>query len=168
MRGAVLILASSAVAAAGASHKNVSITLNAGETYGIKDLGEDSTPAVHVITNPNALVVRSDAPGQLVLVGAGAGEWSFDVTNAAGDKLTYTVDVKSIRNPTDSPLTPGKAPAALGSDLSSAPRPIKTAALDPGSGPVDSAAVSTAAAPSASAGFDSGSLEPPAAKSLST
>jgi hypothetical protein len=59
----VLLVASCALVAAAVTDREViTVALNAGDTYIIKNLGTDSTPAIHVIDNPNALVVRSGAP----------------------------------------------------------------------------------------------------------
>jgi Flp pilus assembly secretin CpaC len=139
---AILLLASSGIiAAADADREVIPVSLNAGDTYVIKNLGEDSTPAVHVVNNPNALIVHSGAPGQLVLVGADNGEWTLDVTDADGAPLTYKVDVHSITNFAD-PTKPGKAPAALDNPMSASDKTPAAAALDPGAGPVDSAATS--------------------------
>jgi Flp pilus assembly secretin CpaC len=136
---AILLLASSGIiAAADAEREVIPVTLNAGDTYVIKNLGVDSTPAVHVIKNPNALIVSSGAPGQLMLVGADNGEWTLDITDADGALLTYKVDVHSIVNFTD-PTKPGKAPATLGNPMSDVGKVPAIAALDPGAGPVESA-----------------------------
>src|SRR5712672_1866477 len=64
------------------SGRQIAITLNPGETYVIKDLSAGATPAVHVMDNPNALIVNSEKPGELALSGT-----------AAGEKVTYKVDV---------------------------------------------------------------------------
>ena len=139
---AILLLASSGIsAAAEADREVIPVTLNAGDTYVIKNLGEDTTPAVHVIKNPNALIVHGGVPGQLVLVGADSGEWTLNVTDADGTPLTYKVDVHSIENFAN-PTEPGKAPAALNNPLSASGKAPAVAALDPGAGPVDSAAAS--------------------------
>jgi hypothetical protein len=132
----VLLVASCALVAAAVTDREViTVALNAGDTYIIKNLGTDSTPAIHVIDNPNALVVRSGAPGQLVLLGADNGEWTVDVTDADGLPLTYKVDIHSIVNFSD-PTKPGKAPAALNNPLGANAEVSATAALDPGAGPL--------------------------------
>jgi pilus assembly protein CpaC len=160
-----LLIATSGIIAASdeANAKVVSVTLNAGETYVIKNLGEDNTPAVHVLKNPNALIVHSEAPGELVLLGAAAGQWALDVKDAAGDPITYRVNIKAIANPTDQ-LTPGKAPAAMSDNgpESKAAAPGTTAALDTGSGPVESGSkVADAAKPAPVAnGFVAGGAAP--------
>ena len=141
-------------ASSGDGAREVAVTLNAGESYVIKDLQSGSTPAVHVLKNPNALIVHSDAPGSLVLLGTSAGEWAIDVKTAEGEAVKYDVSVKAIANPFSNPLAPGKNPPALGSPKASVPAtgsttaassaPATTAALDPGAGPVSG---SGAAAP---------------------
>ncbi len=140
-----LVVATSGILAAsdGGSKKVVTISLNAGETYTIKGLAADNTPAVHVLKNPNALIVHSGGPGQLVLLGAGSGEWNLDVTDSSGTPVTYKIDVKSIANPDR--LAPGKAPAAM-SDATGdtkAHGPVTVSSLDSGSGPVSSKSPAT-------------------------
>jgi pilus assembly protein CpaC len=103
--------------------RTVPVTISTGEAYTIKDVGLDSTPGVKVVSNPSALVVHTDAPGKIVLLGAAPGSWDINVTLASGEKVTYAVDVK--------PAESGKAPAA-------AARPADT-----GSGPVDAAAATS-------------------------
>src|SRR5260370_18856375 len=148
-----LLIATSGIIAASdeASAKVVSVTLNAGERDVIKNAGEDNTPAVHVLKNPNALIVHSESPGELVLVGGAAGQWALDVKDAAGDPITYKVNIKAIANPTDQ-LAPGKAPAAMTDNgpESKAAAPTTTAALDAGSGPVDAGSKIASKASSAS------------------
>lgn len=151
--GAAILLAASSgiISASDGNREVIPVSLNAGETYVIKNLGADSTPAVHVIKNPNALVVHSGAPGQLVLLGADNGEWALDVTDADGAALTYKVDVHSINNFTD-PTKPGKAPATLDNPLGANPdKSSATTALDAGSGPVDASAKAGAVAGTTSA-----------------
>jgi len=140
-----LVVATSGILAAsdGGSKKVVSISLNAGETYTINGLAEDNTPAVHILKNPNALIVHSGGPGQLVLLGAASGEWNVDVTDSAGEPVTYKINVKAIANPDK--LAPGKAPAAM-SDATGdtkAHGPVAVSSLDAGSGPVGSKSPAT-------------------------
>jgi Flp pilus assembly secretin CpaC len=160
---AVLLLAtSSIIAAADADREVIPVSLNAGDTYVIKNLGEDSTPAVHVVNNPNALIVHSGAPGQLVLMGADNGEWTLDVTDADGAPLTYKVDVHSITNFAD-PTKPGKAPATLDNPMSASGKAPAVAALDPGAGPVDNATTADTTKVAAAAPVSAGAPAPAAA-----
>jgi hypothetical protein len=69
------------------SGRQVAVTLNTGETYLIKDLSAGATPAVHVMDNPNALIVNSSKPGELALIGEAAGKWKIDVETAAGERF---------------------------------------------------------------------------------
>jgi hypothetical protein len=78
---------SSASVANRGSAQEVTVTLNAGETYVISDVGADNTPAVHVVDNPHALIVRTDAAGQIVLLAAAAGQWVLKVKIAAAHHL---------------------------------------------------------------------------------
>ena len=163
-----LMVATSGIIAAsdGGSKKVVSIALNAGETYVIKNLGEDNTPAVHVLKNPNALIVHSDAPGELVLLGAAAGQWSLDVKDASGEPITYKIDVKAIASADR--LVPGKAPAAL-SDATGdtkAHEPVVVSSLDVGSGPVDTASKGAAGKVASSAAAPPSGVVAPSAPSV--
>jgi len=141
-------------AVASAETRTVPITINTGEAYTIPDVSPDSTPGVKVVSNPSALVVQTDAPGKIVLLGAAAGSWDIDVTLASGEHVTYAVDVK----PGES--TKGPLAAATNPPASSDPAPASFTApsatskpADTGSGPVDAATISgsTATASAASA-----------------
>ncbi|MGH7934400.1 MAG: type II and III secretion system protein family protein [Candidatus Binataceae bacterium] len=157
-----LILSTGFAADAG---NKVSVTINAGETYVINDLAKDSTPAVHVLKNPNALVVHSDKPGELVILGASAGQWAIDVQTAEGEKVSYDVSVNSLAN--SNPLKPGKLPPTLGSPAASANATATSpsGSLDSGSGPVAAAAgagaMGTAAAATPGAAADGGATALP-------
>ena len=130
--------------------RQVAVTLNPGETYVIKDLNAGATPAVHVIDNPNALVVNSEKPGELALVSTSAGKWKIDVETAAGEKVTYKVDVDAAGSSVSHPLAASKAPTAgTPTSGSASDKPATTAALDAGSGPVAPVVMVSAAAVSA-------------------
>jgi len=142
----------------------VSVTINSGENYVIKDLSPTATPAVHVVDNPDALVVHSDAPGQLALHGAAVGEWSIDVTTAAGEAVTYKVDVNAASAKATPPAAPselssaGSASASSASSASDGATPVApaagaaglTAAAVSASAPASSATAPTSAAASSS------------------
>ena len=98
----------------GAADDAVPVSLNAGETYVIKDLSKSATPGIKVLDNPHALVIRTDAPGEMVLVGAEAGEWQIATTANGGDPVTYDVEVHAVANPANHPLKPAPAPAVAG------------------------------------------------------
>src|SRR5216684_2415232 len=93
-----------------AKRRIIPVTINKGETYVISDVSEGGAPGVKPVANPNALVVRTDAPGKIVLVGAG--NWILDVTLASGEKVTYQVSVKA-EAPPQGDLNPGSAPTAI-------------------------------------------------------
>ena len=95
-----------------AKRRIIPVTINKGETYVISDVSESGAPGIKPVANPNALVVRTDAPGQIVLVGADAGRWNLDVTLASGEKVTYQVSVKA-EAPPQGDLTPGSAPTVM-------------------------------------------------------
>jgi Flp pilus assembly secretin CpaC len=117
--------------------RQVAVTLNAGETYLIKDLSAGSTPAVHVVDNPNALIVNSGKPGELALVGESAGKWKIDVETAAGEKVSYKVEIAAIdKADSHARVTSDAMPEVAPSSGSTADKPAGSAALDAGSGPV--------------------------------
>jgi pilus assembly protein CpaC len=122
--------------------KEIFVTINAGESYVITGLNDDSTPAIHVLDNPHALVIHSDKPGEVVLLGAEAGQWAIDVTDSSGQALRYKVRVNAIANPFTNPLEPGTTPPALGSPHfnSAAGHTVTVAALDPAAGLAPAAA----------------------------
>jgi hypothetical protein len=95
-----------------AKRRIIPVTINKGETFVISDVSEGGAPGVKPVSNPNALVVRTDAPGKIVLVGADAGNWNLDVTLASGEKVTYQVSVKALAPP-QGDLNPGSAPTAI-------------------------------------------------------
>src|SRR5581483_6161396 len=165
-----LLFAAAAVAAlmvagrpaVAASHRKVSVALNAGESYTIDNIAKDSTPGVKVLDNPHAMVVNSDAPGKMVLLGAEPGAWNIDVTLADGDKVTYAVDVKALAKPAAAAAHADSAPTA--GEGSSRPETATAAPIakpgDVGSGSVagtHAAMAASAAAKTSPTGADSAS-----------
>jgi pilus assembly protein CpaC len=134
-----LMLAGRPVAAA--KDRTVSVAINAGETYTIENIARDSTPGVKVLDNPHAMVVNSEAPGKIILVGAEPGSWDIAVTLANGEKVTYSVNVKSAASP-KGPVDSSAVRAALGGSSRLAGGSTTPAAKpgDAGSGAVDAAA----------------------------
>lgn len=126
-----------AMGTAAAAPRQVALTLNAGESFVIKGLKPDATPAVHVVDNPDALIVHSDNPGELVLLGSSTGQWKIDVVTSAGESVIYNVKVNAIAEPFTNPLKPGKNPSPIGDPAASAgsAKPSASTALDAGSGP---------------------------------
>jgi pilus assembly protein CpaC len=110
-----------------AADDTVPVSLNAGESYVIKDLSKTATPGIRVLDNPHALAIHSDAPGEMVLLGTEAGEWQITTTANGGNAVTYDVAVHAAAHPVDHALKP--APAVLGSASEAKP-------LDP-PGPLD-------------------------------
>jgi Flp pilus assembly secretin CpaC len=136
-------------AVASAETRTVPITINTGEAYTIPDVSPDSTPGVKVVSNPSALVVHTDAPGKIVLLGAAAGSWNIDVTLASGEKVTYAVDVKPGES-TKGPLAAATNPPASDPAPASSTAPSATSKpADTGSGPVDAAAAPAPSVPAA-------------------
>jgi pilus assembly protein CpaC len=135
----ILMLRPGLVFAADSAPTEMSLALNAGESYVINNVSPGDTPSVKVITNPHALVVHNEEPGKIVLLGAEAGEWSIAVKTATGDQVNYDVTVKSHANINDinNPSTSPAAIAGTGAGTGTA-APV-VAKLDAGAGPVDSA-----------------------------
>jgi hypothetical protein len=104
--------ANSVVRKTEAARRVISVTINKGECYVIDSLKTDATPRVKVVNNPYSLVVHTEAPGQVVMVGADGGSWNFDVTLASGEKVTYAVTIKALAPPQGS-LVPVSAPTAI-------------------------------------------------------
>ena len=90
----------------------IPVALDKGETYTIDGVRKGTSPGIKVVSNSNALVVNTNAPGKLVLVGADTGNWNLDVTLATGEKVTYAVSVKAEAPPQGS-LNPGSAPTVI-------------------------------------------------------
>ncbi|MGH8013236.1 MAG: type II and III secretion system protein family protein [Candidatus Binataceae bacterium] len=132
---ALLIFTGIATAADG-SPSEVPITINAGETYVIKNLAPNGTPAVHVVKNPDALIIHAETPGQLVLLGTSAGTWTITANTSDGQKITYNVTVNAVGSPFLHPLAPAKAPRVMGEGSASSSDVGGAGALDAGSGPV--------------------------------
>jgi len=123
--------------AADSTTTEMSIALNAGESYTINNVSSGEAPAVKVITNPHALIVHNEEPGKVVLLGAEAGEWNISVKTVDGGQVNYDVTVKSVGSAFDI-NHPGTSPAPIagsgGSSGSAAPVVVK---LDTGAGPVN-------------------------------
>jgi pilus assembly protein CpaC len=138
--------------AAADGSSQVSVSLNAGETYVIDNVAPGATPGVRVISNPHALVVQNGDPGKVVLLGAEAGEWAVTLKTSSGDTV-YDVTVSAVANSSDI-NKPGSAPAAIsGLGLKTGSAAPVIARADPGTGPVsstDSPPVTAADVPGAS------------------
>ena len=155
----MLLLRPGLLHAADSAGTEMSLALNAGESYVINNVAPGEAPAVKVVTNPHALVVHNEEPGKVVLLGAEAGEWNVSIKTAAGEKINYDVVVKSIADSKDIDH-PGTAPAAIaGSGISTGSAAPVTAKMDEGAGPVASSSASSASASSESS---------PAAGSITT
>lgn len=95
-----------------AKERVIPVSMAKGETYTIDGVAKNGGPGVKVMDNPNALVVRTDAPGRIVLVGADAGTWRLNVTLDSGEKVIYEVNVTAIAQAQGS-LQPGAAPTVM-------------------------------------------------------
>jgi Flp pilus assembly secretin CpaC len=141
--GLLLSVAAVSGAATDGSSGEVPLALKSGESFVIKGLKLDSTPAVHVEDNPGALLVHSTEPGELVLTGAESGEWKVDVETTAGKKVTYDVAVNSAPEAEAGSLKDAAA-ATSATEAGAAASSVKSVAkapLDSGSGPVATEAV---------------------------
>ncbi len=118
-------------AAADAPHEQA-LTLNAGETHIIDNISPDSKPAIRVIDNPHALVVHSEDPSKLVLLGAEEGQWAITIKLNDGEDVIYNVTVHAIRDAAH-PLKPADTAANAASAASVEP---PSSPLDAGTGPV--------------------------------
>ncbi len=134
--------------AADSGGTKISLALNAGESYVIKNVSPGDAPAVNVITNPHALIVHNEEAGKVVLLGAEAGEWNISVKMADGGQADYDVTVKSVADAGDI-NHPGTSPAAIagsGESPGSAVAPV-VAKLDAGAGPVNPSSPSSSSSP---------------------
>ncbi|MGA7870913.1 MAG: hypothetical protein WCA22_08440, partial [Candidatus Binatus sp.] len=139
----MLMLQPGLLFAADSDGTEMSLALNAGESYVINNVSPGETPAVNVITNPHALVIRNDEPGKVVLLGAEAGEWTVSVKTADGGTVKYDVTVKSVANINDI-NHPGTSPGPItGTGASAGTAAPVTATLDKGAGPVASSSASS-------------------------
>jgi len=130
----------------------MSLSLNAGESYIINNVGPGETPAVTVISNPHALVVNN-APGKVVLMGAEAGEWTIGIKTTDGSNVKYDVVVKAIGN-INNINHPGNSPAPItGSGASVGSAAPVVARMDPGTGPVVASSSSSTVSSSTSATY---------------
>ncbi len=90
----------------------MSLSLNAGETYVIDNVSPGDAPSITVIDNPHALIVHNEEPGKVTLLGAEKGRWAVKVKLASGDAVTYDVVVRAVANNLDI-NNPGASPAAI-------------------------------------------------------
>ena len=111
----------------------VPLTITAGETYTVDNLALGSRPAVQVIENPHALVIHSEMPGKLILLGAERGRWIVVVTRADGHQAAYNVIVTSVATPGD-PLKPGESPSATNQEGLAGPRAAQSSSPAPSMG----------------------------------
>lgn len=100
------------VARMGVKRRVISVMINKGECYVIENLKGDVKPEVKATDNPFSLVVHTEMPGKIVVVGADNGSWKFDVTLANGENVTYALTIKALAPPQGS-LVPVSAPTAI-------------------------------------------------------
>jgi len=145
----MLMLQPALLHAADSAGAEMSIALNAGESYIINNVSPGEVPAVKVIANPHALVVHNEEPGKVVLLGAEAGEWNISVKTADGP-VNYDVRVKSVGSAFDvnHPATSPGPIAGSGKSSGSAAAPV-VAKLDSGAGPVNPSSSSAGTATTA-------------------
>jgi pilus assembly protein CpaC len=142
----LLLFQSGTVLAADSPEQQMSLTINAGESYVIDNVSPGAAPSVSVIDNPHALVVHDEEPGKVVLLGAEAGHWEVRVKLANGTTADYDVQVKALADAYDI-NHPASSPPAIGdSGKKAAIAAPVVAKMDSGTGPVDSAAPAAAPA----------------------
>jgi pilus assembly protein CpaC len=155
----MLILQPAMLFAADSDGTEMSLALNAGESYVINNVAPGEVPAVNVITNPHALIVHNEEPGKVTLLGTEAGEWTIQVKTADGNTVKYDVTVKSIGN-TDI-NHPGVAPGAItGTGATTGTAAPVVTKMDAGTGPVGSSSPASATSVSSSGTSSSGSADP--------
>jgi hypothetical protein len=133
-----LLLPALFAATAARADSTRTLVLNAGETQVIENLNPAIPADLKVIDNPHALIVHSDMPGKLVLVGAEEGKWQIAAKLTNGEAVTYDVTVHAAKD-WNKPLAPSEAPAAMGDESTTATATSRTASMDAGSGPAASA-----------------------------
>jgi Flp pilus assembly secretin CpaC len=106
-----------------------SLTINAGEQQVINNLDPNSKPIIKVIDNPHALVVHSEQPSKLFLLGAERGKWDITVIRDDGKEVIYAVTVNAIVDPNNrlKPGTVAGETVASASESGSATGASKTA-----------------------------------------
>jgi len=92
--------------------RDLSLTINKGETYTISGLKPGVKTDAKAGKNPNALSIQPQSSGDIVLLGTEGGSWKIDATLASGEEVTYDVKVKAEAPPINS-LIPGTAPTAI-------------------------------------------------------
>ncbi len=124
----VLLIALAAPRALAAEDYNLS--LNAGETYVIKDLDPDVTALVKFFDHAHPFTVQSSAAGRLVVLGVEKGRGIITVARD-GEGVRYHIAVNAIFD-AKHPLAPGTAPAALtDEDTSKAEQHVSASAATP-------------------------------------
>jgi Flp pilus assembly secretin CpaC len=106
---AVLSLASARPLRAESAIPAQTLNLNAGQTQIIDHLKKDAKPTVHVVANPDAMVMHDETPGQVLLLGVERGQWDVTVTREDGSQVAYHVVVAAIADHT-APLDPATGP----------------------------------------------------------
>ncbi len=140
---AVLFARGSAYAAAKTEHRT--LLLNAGESRVIDHVQPGSAPDIHVLDNPQALVVHTEAPGEIVLLAAERGRWEVRIALDTGEIVDYDVRIVGAAEP-GAPLKPGSIAQAM-EPSSSADAVAPTAPLDAGAGPISRNSAAPASAP---------------------
>jgi hypothetical protein len=95
-----------------AKERVISVNIAKGQLYIIEDVAKGAGPGIKVVDNPNALLVHTEKPGQLVLLGSDTGTWKLNVTLASGEKVIYEVNVTAIA-PAQGSLEPATAPTVM-------------------------------------------------------
>jgi pilus assembly protein CpaC len=126
---ALALAAQFVTASAACAATSEAISLNAGETRVIKNLNPDSVPGVIVVSNPHAMLLHNEVPGQLVILGAEEGKWNISVKLKDGQPVTYAVTVHSIKDWSSSTKS-GLAPAGPSTAESRTPAPTNVVSAE--------------------------------------
>jgi pilus assembly protein CpaC len=101
-----------------AAEEHVTVDIQAGQTYTLKDLDADATPEVTFIDH-HPFTLQCPAPGSCVLLGAEGGQGSVRTVSKAGATIIYDVTVNAVAQP-GKPLDPGQMPPNTAVEESSA------------------------------------------------
>ncbi|MBV8453000.1 MAG: pilus assembly protein N-terminal domain-containing protein [Deltaproteobacteria bacterium] len=101
-----------------AAEEHVTVDMQAGQTYTLKDLEPNSTPEVTFIDH-RPFTLQCPAPSNCVLLGTEAGQGRVRTVAKAGATIIYDVTVTAVAQP-GKPLEPGRMPPNTAGEESSA------------------------------------------------
>ena len=101
-----------------AAEERVTVDIQAGQTYTLKDLDPDAPPEVTFIDH-HPFTLQCPAPASCVLLGTEEGQGSVRTVSKAGAAIVYDVTVTAVAQP-GKPLEPGQMPPNTAAEESSA------------------------------------------------